>query len=139
MKRKKRSITLMEIMIVILLIGLISSVVGYNMKGSLDKGKAFKSKQGAVKIKEILEFEALDKELELENFTTAKGSEKYVDYLIGSGLFKDRKDCLDGWEKPYLIKIKDKPKEDPDKEDELVVESPALQKYEAAHRVGKKG
>ena len=39
--RKKRAITLLEIMIVILLIGLIGGVVSYNLKGTLDKGKAF--------------------------------------------------------------------------------------------------
>ena len=47
--RKKRAITLLEIMIVILLIGLIGGVVSYNLKGTLDKGKAFASKEGAKK------------------------------------------------------------------------------------------
>src|SRR5438874_2517337 len=106
MKKKKRSITLMEIMIVILLIGIISGVVGYNMKGSLDKGKAFKSKQGATKIKEILEFEALDKDLALDAFvTTTDAPRKYVNYLIKSGLFKNEKDCLDGWGNPYTVSL----------------------------------
>ena len=133
MKRKKRSITLMEIMIVILLIGLISSVVGYNMKGSLDKGKAFKSKQGATKIKEILEFEAVDKGLLLKDFVGTKTDpEKYVDHLLVSGLFRERKDCLDGWGNPYVIHIETK-----DEGEELVVESIALQKYEASHKVKK--
>ena len=134
MKRKKRSITLMEIMIVILLIGLISSVVGYNMKGSLDKGKAFKSKQGIAKIKEILEFEALDKDLDLKDFVGTKTDpEKYVEHLLVSGLFREKKDCLDGWGNPYVITIEKK-----DNGEELVVESLALQKYEATHKVKKK-
>lgn len=132
MKRKKRAITLMEIMIVILLIGLISSVVGYNMKGSLDKGKAFKSKQGATKIKEILEFEALDKGLLFTDFVTATEPEKYVNHLLVSGLFRERKDCLDGWGNPYVIRIETK-----DGGEELVVESKALQTYEESHKVKK--
>ena len=41
--QKKRALTLLEIMIVIVLIGIIGSVIGVNMKGSLDAGKAFKS------------------------------------------------------------------------------------------------
>ena len=134
MKRKKRSITLMEIMIVILLIGVISSVVGYNMKGSLDKGKAFKSKQGAAKIKEILEFEVIDKGLAFKDFVGTKTDpEKYVDHLLASGLFKEKKDCLDGWGNPYVVTIEKKADGE-----ELVVESLALQKYEASHKVTKK-
>ncbi len=126
MKRKKRPITLMEIMIVILLIGLISSVVGYNMKGSLDKGKAFKSKQGAAKIQEILQFEAIDKGIELKEFITKDAPRRYVDYLVESGLFKDEKDCLDGWGKPYDISVKG---------EDLVVVSAALRQYERSHKV----
>jgi len=131
MKRKKRPITLMEIMIVILLIGVISSVVGYNMKGSLDKGKAFKSKQGAAKIQEILLFEAIDKEIDLKKFVTTKtDKKKYAQYLVKSGLYKDEKDCMDGWGEPYVISIEKK-----DEEDNLVVFSPKLQAYENAKKV----
>ena len=123
----------MEIMIVILLIGLISSIVGYNMKGSLDKGKAFKSKQGAAKIREILLFEVIEKDLTLEKFVGTKTEPKrYVDYLLKSGLFKEEKDCLDGWGKPYKITV-DKQGD----EEELVVESEALAAYELAHKVKK--
>ena len=43
-KKKQYALTLIEIMIVIVLIGLIGSVIGANMKGSLDEGKAFKTK-----------------------------------------------------------------------------------------------
>ena len=53
-QRKKRSLTLLEIMIVIFLIGLIGSVIGYNVKGSLDEGRAFRSEQGACQIRDIL-------------------------------------------------------------------------------------
>lgn len=51
---KKRYLTLIEIMIVIALIGLIGSVVAYNLKGSLDEGKAFKTAQAQQQINDIL-------------------------------------------------------------------------------------
>jgi type II secretory pathway pseudopilin PulG len=54
MKRKKRTLTLLEIMIVIFLITLITGVVGYNMKGSLDKGKVFRSRQAKEQLHDML-------------------------------------------------------------------------------------
>jgi len=53
-KVKKRSLTLIEIMVVIALIGIIGSVVGVNMKKSMDKAKAFKAKMHAQKIEDTL-------------------------------------------------------------------------------------
>lgn len=55
MKKKNKSFfTLMEIMIVVFLIGLIGSVIGYNMKGSLEKGKAFKTERAIEQVEDIL-------------------------------------------------------------------------------------
>ena len=51
---KKRALTLLEIMIVIFLITLITGVVGYSMKGSLDKGKAFRTEQGKEQLHDLL-------------------------------------------------------------------------------------
>ncbi len=53
-KMQKRAITLLEIMIVIVIIGIIGSVVGYSMKGSLDQGRAFKSEQGSKQVHDLL-------------------------------------------------------------------------------------
>ena len=56
MKRmKKRAITLIEIMIVISLIAIIGGVLSYNLKGALDKGKAFKTEQAQNQIREALQ------------------------------------------------------------------------------------
>lgn len=52
--KKKRALTLLEIMIVIFLITLITGVIGYNMKGSLDKGKAFKTEQALSQLHDML-------------------------------------------------------------------------------------
>jgi general secretion pathway protein G len=57
MKKKKRAMTLMETMIVIFIIGVIGSVIGFNMRGSLEESKAFKSREGISRLYEILQME----------------------------------------------------------------------------------
>lgn len=52
--KRKRTLTLLEIMIVIFLITLITGVIGYNMKGSLDKGKAFRTEQARDQLHDML-------------------------------------------------------------------------------------
>jgi type II secretory pathway pseudopilin PulG len=97
-QRKKRSLTLLEIMIVIFLIGLIGSVIGYNVKGSLDEGRAFRSEQGACQIRDILLLEVA-KGYPLDQVLQDK--EKF---LHSSGLVKDVKKLLkDGWGDSYEI------------------------------------
>lgn len=54
MKNKRKSITLIEILIVIALIAIIGSALAVNMRGSLDKGRAFKTEQNIERIREIL-------------------------------------------------------------------------------------
>ncbi len=99
-RKKKRAITLLEIMIVIFLIGLIGSVIGYNVKGSLEEGKAFKTEQGAAQIQDILSLEASDG-TPLEEI-----AENPALFLTRSGLCKDPAKLLkDGWGKPYTITV----------------------------------
>lgn len=52
---KKRALTLIEIMIVILLISLIGGAIGYNMKGALNRGKSFKTEQAKRQLEDFLE------------------------------------------------------------------------------------
>lgn len=56
-KRKKRAITLIEIMIVILLIGLIGGALAVNMRGSMDKGRVFKTEQNINRVYDALMME----------------------------------------------------------------------------------
>ncbi len=49
---KRRYITLIEIMIVMFLIALITGVLAYNYRGSLDEGKAFKTKTGLAMLRD---------------------------------------------------------------------------------------
>ncbi len=95
--------TLLEIMIVIFIIGIITSVVGFNMRGSLDKGKAFKTKQGVHKLYEIVQLQeaqgyALQDDEDL--ITQVKS------LLDSSGLVRKADDLMkDGWGNPYHFEI----------------------------------
>jgi hypothetical protein len=51
---RRAYITLIEMMIVMFLIALITGVIAYNVKGSLDQGKVFKTKVGMEKVETIL-------------------------------------------------------------------------------------
>ena len=57
---KRRCITLIEIMIVMFLIALIAGVITYNYRGSLDEGKAFKTKAAIDKVETILNLSVAD-------------------------------------------------------------------------------
>ena len=125
MRQKKRHpLTLLEIMIVIFLIGLIGSVIGYNMKGSLDEGRYFKSDQAAKQIRSLLLLEVAkgasmddvigDPAGNLKN----AGIIKNVDKLMKDGWGNDFKVTADGDDiKVTTIKLEDyrvakkKPKE----------------------------
>jgi len=97
-RKKKNPITLLEIMIVIFLIGLIGSVIGYNVKGSLEEGKAFRSEQGIAKLKDILQME-IASGISSEDIVN---NPKY--YLKRTGLVTDAAKLLkDGWGQPYII------------------------------------
>ena len=54
MKTKKRTLTLLEIMIVIALITLITGVIGYNMRDSLNRGRAFRTEQAKEQLRDML-------------------------------------------------------------------------------------
>ena len=54
MKRKKRAFTLLEVIIVIFLITLITGAIGYSMRGTLDKGRAFRTEQAMEQLHDLL-------------------------------------------------------------------------------------
>lgn len=57
MKKQKRSITLIEMMVVITLIGIIGGALAFNMRGSLHKGKVFQSEQNCSRVYDALMME----------------------------------------------------------------------------------
>lgn len=114
---KKCAFSLLEIMIVIFLITLVTGAIGYNMKGALDKGKVFRSKQGKEQLHDLL-LVCLD-----EGNEGAKIASKPKKYLKESGIAKNpEKLVVDGWGKPFLIRFED---------EDFIIESENLQKHEA--------
>ena len=96
--KKKRAMTLLEIMIVILIIGIIGSVVGYNMRGALTEGKAFKSQEGIRQLYDIFQ-------LELAQGTSLSDIQDNPEKILrNTGLVRKPEELLkDGWKVPYNI------------------------------------
>lgn len=100
--KKKYAMTLLEVMIVIFIIGIIGSVIGYNMRGSLDNGKAFKTKEGTRKLFEIVQLESDG----LKDDGHLNDNIKKL--LEHSGLVRNAKDLMvDGWGEEYRIEIQE--------------------------------
>ncbi len=98
-RKKKQALTLLEIMIVICLIGLIGSVIGYNMKGSLEEGKAFKTVRAKEQLHDILMLE-VSKGYSVDEVIANK-----ITFLKNSGLAKDpAKLLVDGWNNEFEIR-----------------------------------
>lgn len=97
---KKRALTLLEIMIVIFLITLITGTIGYSMRGTLDKGRAFRTEQAQEQLHDLLLIclaEGGDAD------TIAKDPAKA---LKGLGLAKDPDNLVkDGWKTPFKITV----------------------------------
>lgn len=97
--RKKLQITLIEIMIVMFLIALITGVLAYNYRGSLEQGKVFKTKSAIEKLESILNL-AVAENPELNDSI----EENWMDVVKNSPLVKNPKDLeLDGWGKAYKV------------------------------------
>lgn len=104
-KRKKRTLTLIEMMIVILLITLVTGVVGYNMKGALDRGKAFRTEAAQNQLRELLILRAAETGQSLERLLSfsKEGLKKELD---GVGLAKDTASLLkDGWGEDFELRL----------------------------------
>lgn len=116
--QKKRAFTLLEIMIVIFLIGLIGSIVGYSMKGSLAEGKAFKTKQAILRITDLLELELA------RGSTPAEINGNIEGVLASQNVVKNVQSLLkDGWGKEMKVHV--------NADGEIKVTSAALEAHEA--------
>lgn len=110
----------MEIMIVIFLIGLIGGVISYNMKGSMDEGRAFKSERGIEQVGDLLRL-AIAKGASLKDV-----QERPEFYIKQAGIVKDAEKLLkDGWGQPYEI-VQDDARAD------IIVRSKKLLDYQAS-------
>lgn len=96
---KKRFITLVEMMIVMFLIAMITGVIAYNYTGSLEEGKAFKTKNGIDKIHTVLDLHLATHPEDREHIETM-----WRGIVENSQLVKSPKDLVkDGWGIEYTV------------------------------------
>jgi len=111
--KKKRSVTLIEMMIVMFLIAMIIGVVAFNYSGSLEQGKVFKTKAAIDKVQMILSLAEANNDLEGE----------WKKIVNGSPLVQKGADLTkDGWGETFIIGR--------DENGEITVSSNKLKKYE---------
>ena len=118
-KLRKRFITLVEIMIVMILIALITGVLAVNFRGSLDEGKVFKTKAGIEKLSAILNLE-LAKHPNLSD--SISDPNVWHELVRKSALVQNPSDLIkDGWGEEYKVEMED---------GQVKVRSTGLENYE---------
>ena len=86
-------------MIVMFLIALIAGVITYNYRGSLDEGKAFKTKAAIDKVETILNLSVADDPSLMHHI-----SSEWVKVIQTSPLVKNPDDLIkDGWGNPFQV------------------------------------
>jgi type II secretory pathway pseudopilin PulG len=101
-RKERRFITLIEMMIVMFLIALIIGVLAYNYGGSLDEGKAFKTKMAIEKVSTILNLEAA------KNPQFLQGTSNWQAVIRASPLVKNANDFIkDGWGEDLQVEVHD--------------------------------
>lgn len=115
--KKRRFITLVEMMIVMFLIAMITGVIAYNYTGSLEEGKAFKTKAGIEKIRTVMDL-----------YIATHPGERNVDWkevLKKSQLVKNPNDLMkDGWGNEYEVSL--------DHDGQLEIKSTKYDQYRAS-------
>lgn len=121
-KLQRRFVTLIEMMIVMFLIALITGVIAYNYRGSLDEGKAFKTKAGIEKLETILNLE-VSKNPQIANQITSQ----WRQLVETSPLVHDPKALIkDGWGEDYQVSI--------DENGGVRVDSKRFEEYRSSHQ-----
>ena len=115
---RKRYITLIEIMIVMFLIALITGVLAYNYQGSLEEGKAFKTKVGMERIETILNLAAAQ-----DSKVSDDISGQWKTVIEKSPLVNNARDLMkDGWGYEYKV--------EKDNDGRIIIISEGLRNYE---------
>lgn len=98
---KRRYLTLMEMMIVIFIIGLLMGVLAYNYTGTMEKGKAFKTKSAIERVEGVLNL-AIAQNPSLENEV-----EKNWQSVVKSSSMVSNPDALikDGWGQDFEVTV----------------------------------
>lgn len=98
---KRRFVTLIEMMIVMFLIALITGVIAYNYRGSLEEGKAFKTKTAIAKLETILNLEVAKHPEEARNITS-----NWQTIIKSSPIVHDANSLIvDGWGEQYEVSV----------------------------------
>lgn len=104
MNKKRQALTLIEMMLVILLIGVVSSALTVNIKGALTKSRRFKTEEMKKKIDTVLNLALL------EGYSVEEVEQNWIDHLKDSPLISipsSSHQVLDGYKKPFHIKLSD--------------------------------
>lgn len=105
MKNRKRrfSVTLIEMIIVMILIATITGALAYNYRETLNEGRAFRTRQGIERLEAILTLHMYDHPGETENIS--RGWQEIVQSSPLGGS-KESKDLLnDGWGQQYQVSV----------------------------------
>lgn len=121
---KKRFITLVEMMIVMFLIAMITGVIAYNYTGSLEEGKAFKTKAGIEKIHTVLDLYLATHPEDRDNIDT-----RWKEIVANSQLVKSPGELIkDGWGYEYQVSK--------DQQGDIEIKSSKYDAYQAAKGKG---
>lgn len=117
---KKQFVTLIEMMIVMFLIALITGAIAYNYRGSLEEGKAFKTKMGIEQIERILDLRVADDPELLEGIES-----NWKEIIRKDPLVKDANSLMrDGWGDDYKVSVQN---------NRIKVESEHYKEYKKSH------
>lgn len=121
-KKKQRRVTLIEIMIVIMLISLIGGALAFNMRGSMDKGRAFKTEQNIGRIHDILLLAMAENGKSAGEIVT-----NWSDVVKNSPIVRDESVLNDGWGKSIAVSANG--------DDDFTITSDKLNAYYKNHKV----
>ncbi|MGA8164106.1 MAG: hypothetical protein WB791_03655 [Waddliaceae bacterium] len=98
---KRRFVTLIEMMIVMFLIALITGVIAWNYRGTLNEGKAFKTQAGIKRLENILDLAASD------NANLYNDIESNWQQIVRSSPLVQNANALikDGWGQEYTVTV----------------------------------
>lgn len=100
-RKQKRAVTLIEMMVVIVLIGIIGGALAFNMKGSLQKGKLFQTEQNCAKVYDLLMMEYAQGSASLKDIIENKET-----ILSETILCRDGKKLLkDAWGEDLVVQL----------------------------------
>jgi len=96
-KKKRKNLTLIEMLVVIFLISIIASLVSYKIKDSLDYGRAFKTQQSKLQLQQVLDFS-------LQDYSVSQLRESWQEVALKSWFGNGKNDITkDGWKRTFVV------------------------------------